>query len=96
VLNEWWGASPSASAATNTPPIQAALRAAFGERGELPHQRLGQLDLTTASGGFSVVTNINDEIKAYHVVGFEGRASENSIPDSGRRLPTSESLMATA
>lgn len=67
VYPEWWGASPSASAATNTPLIQAAQRAAFGNGNR-----------TNASGlwvynrilRFSGIYDINDEIKCWSMIGF--------------------------
>ena len=42
VYPEWFGASPSSSAATNTPAIQAAIYAAFGAPGEARTNPSGQ------------------------------------------------------
>jgi len=66
VYPEWWGASPAASAGTNTPAIQAAILGAFGS------------NRTNASGlakynrilRFSGMYKINGELKCYHMIGF--------------------------
>ena len=66
VYPEWWGASPSASAATNTPALQAAIYGAFGKNrtnasGLAKYNREFHL-----SGRYA----INDELKTYHMIGF--------------------------
>src|SRR6202453_4202610 len=66
VYPEWWGASPDATAGTNTPAIQAAILGAFGS------------NRTNASGlakynrvlRFSGIYKINGELKCYHMIGF--------------------------
>lgn len=66
VYPEWWGALPSASAATNTPAIQSAIYGAFGQ------------NRTNGSGlskynrplFFSGLYQINAELKCYNIGGF--------------------------
>ena len=60
VYPEWWGASPSASAATNTPAIQAAIAGAFNNGGAAYNKTL---DLGRG------IYNINAETKWYDVRG---------------------------
>lgn len=76
VYPEWWGASPSASAAVNTPALQAAIIGAYGNT------------RTNGSGNwiynrilkFSGMYDINDELNVYHMIGFrwEGQNKFNS------------------
>ena len=59
VYPEWWGASPNANAAVNTPALQAAINASIG-----PDRRYQHLLK------FSGTYEIDDELKCYHMVGF--------------------------
>ncbi len=63
---EWWGASPGASAAINTPALQAAEYAAFGTNrtngsGLAKYNRELQL---------CGMYDLSDELHFYHVIGF--------------------------
>ena len=69
VYPEWWGASPSASSATNTPALQAAIHGAFGTN-------------RTNASGFSIYNKplilsgnyqINAELQFYDVLNFKVR-----------------------
>lgn len=66
VYPEWWGASPSASAAINTPAIQAAIRGAYGTARVNGSGLQGYNRILHFSGLY----NINDELKCYHMIGF--------------------------
>ncbi|MHB9132643.1 MAG: hypothetical protein ACYDBB_16360 [Armatimonadota bacterium] len=76
VYPEWWGASPKAQPAINTPALQAAIYGAYGK------------NRTNGSEGtkynrilkFSGIYNIDDELKCYHMIGFrwEGQNRMNS------------------
>lgn len=71
VYPEWWGASPNATAAVNTPAIQASIWAAYG--GGLTQRRtnaslLSQYNRPLRIGG---KYSINDELKMYSVLGFQ-------------------------
>lgn len=67
VYPEWWGASPTASAATNTAALQAAEHGAFG------FQRTNASGLTKWNRGLYLSQNysINDELQFYSVNGFK-------------------------
>jgi len=76
VYPEWWGASPAAKAATNTPALQAAIIGAYGTQRKngsvgMQYNRLLK---------FSGIYNIDDELKVYHMIGFrwEGQNKLNS------------------
>src|SRR5262249_11330546 len=67
IYPEWWGASPSATAAVNTHALQAAEYGAFGQNrtnGSGLNQWNKQLSLCG-------IYQINGEIQLYHVVGFD-------------------------
>jgi hypothetical protein len=67
IYPEWWGASPAATASTNTLALQAAEYAAFGKNrtnGSGLNQWNKQLSLC---GTYQ----INGEIQFYHVIGFD-------------------------
>lgn len=76
VYPEWWGASPKANPAVNTPAVQAAIYGAYGT------------NRTNGSEGtkynrvlkFSGLYAIDDELKCYHMIGFrwEGQNKMNS------------------
>jgi hypothetical protein len=66
VYPEWWGASPSAGAATNTLALQAAIHGAFGTK-RTNGSGLGKYNKTLV---FSGIYDINDELRMYDVIGF--------------------------
>jgi hypothetical protein len=66
IYPEWWGASPVASAATNTPALQAAEYAAFGTNRSSP-SGLSKYNRELQLCG---MYDLNDELKFYHVIGF--------------------------
>lgn len=76
VYPEWWGASPAASAATNTPALQAAIIGAYGNTRTNP----SGLWVSNRTLRFSGMYQINDELKVYHMIGFrwEGQTKFNS------------------
>lgn len=76
VYPEWWGASPTASAATNTPALQAAIIGAYGSNRTNPSGLWVYNRILKFSGFY----NINDELQCYHLVGFrwEGHNKFNS------------------
>ena len=67
VRPEWWGASPTASAAVNTPALQAAVHGAFGT-GRTNGSGLSGWNKTLVLGGNY---NINGELQFYDVVNFK-------------------------
>ena len=73
---EWWGASPTAKASTNTPALQAAIYGAHGTN------RINGAEGTKYNRvlKFSGIYEIDDELKCYHVIGFrwEGQNKLNS------------------
>ncbi|MGA7792973.1 MAG: hypothetical protein WCA19_08035 [Candidatus Acidiferrales bacterium] len=66
IYPEWWGASPGASATTNTPALQAAEYAAFGTNRSSP-SGLSKYNRELQLCG---MYDLNDELKFYHVIGF--------------------------
>lgn len=85
---EWFGASPSASAATNTPALQAAIIGAFGN------------NRTNASGlwvynrelHFSGNYQINNELQCYHMIGFKW-AGENKFNSGITQTATNKRII---
>jgi hypothetical protein len=75
VYPEWWGASPSATAATNTPALQAAIYGAFGNNRTNTSRFAKYNREFHLSGRY----DINDELRTYHMIGFlwtgQGRLS---------------------
>jgi hypothetical protein len=69
VYPEWWGASPSATAAVNTSALQAAEYGAFGTN-RVDGSGLNQWNKRLSLCG---MYNISGEIQFYHVLGFEIR-----------------------
>ena len=76
VYPEWWGASPTAKAAKNTPALQAAIIGAYGSKrvngsAETKFNRLLK---------FSGIYDIDNELKVYHMIGFrwEGQNKLNT------------------
>lgn len=71
VYPEWWGAGTNATAAVNTPAIQAAFWAAFG--GGLTQARTNASLLSVYNRPLRIggLYSINDEIKMYDVLGFK-------------------------
>jgi hypothetical protein len=66
IYPEWWGASPGASAATNTPALQAAEHAAFGTN----RSSTSGLSKYNRELQLCGMYDLNDELKFYHVIGF--------------------------
>jgi hypothetical protein len=66
VYPEWWGASPGASAATNTPALQAAEYAAFGTN-RTNGSGLPKYNRELRLCG---TYDISGELRFYHVIGF--------------------------
>jgi hypothetical protein len=66
VYPEWWGASPGAAAATNTPGLQAAEYAAFGTN-RTSGSGLAKYNRELQLCG---MYDINDELRFHHVIGF--------------------------
>lgn len=71
VFPEWWGAKPSATAAVNTPAIQAAINGAYGTN------RVNGTSLNNYNRElhFSGIYNVNAALKAYHMNGFKWTCS---------------------
>jgi hypothetical protein len=69
VQPEWWGASPGASAAVNTPALQAAVHGAFGTRRTNSSGLSGWNKTLVLNGNY----NINGELQFYDVVNFKVR-----------------------
>lgn len=65
---EWWGASPAATAAVNTPAIQAAVHGAFGTN----RSNASGLAKWNKTLEFDGQYTINDDIQWYHVIGSAG------------------------
>lgn len=85
---EWWGASPAASAAVNTPALQAAIRGAFGSNrtnssGEWLYNRVLK---------FSGRYDIDDELECYHMVGFCWE-SQNKFNSGIRQTATNKRII---
>jgi hypothetical protein len=74
VYPEWWGASPSASGATNAPAIQAAIVGSFGNGGTAYNKTL---DLGRG------IYNINAETQWYNVTGNEASRFEVDCGSAG-------------
>jgi hypothetical protein len=71
VRPEWWGASSTASATTNTQALQAAVYGAFG-CGPTPCRINGsQLNQFNRPLYLTSQYTINDELKFYHVINFK-------------------------
>lgn len=71
VYPEWWGASGNATAAVNTPALQAAIWAAYG--GGLTQARTNASGLSIYNRPLRVgaLYQINDELKMYDTIGFK-------------------------
>jgi hypothetical protein len=69
VYPEWWGASPSASAATNTPALQAAVNGAFGTK----RTNASGLSVYNKPLVLSGMYSINAELQFYDVLNFKVR-----------------------
>jgi len=93
VYPEWWGASPTATAAINTPAIQAAENGAFG---------CGNVACRTNVSGLSVYNKtldlrrghyqINAELQFYHVIGLAGSRFQVDCGNSGGFIQTAPGL----
>jgi len=93
VYPEWWGASPTATAAINTPAIQAAENGAFG---------CGNVACRTNVSGLSVYNktldlrrghyHINAELQFYHVIGLAGSRFQVDCGNSGGFIQTAPGL----
>lgn len=70
VCPEWWGAGTNATAAVNTPAIQAAFWAAFGGGLTQPRTNASLLSVYNRPLRIGGLYSINDEIKMYDVLGF--------------------------
>jgi hypothetical protein len=89
VYPEWWGASPGASAPTNSPALQAAEYAAFGT------------DRTSASGlpkynrelQLCGMYDLNDELKFYHVIGFRITGCGGTFSSGLRQTATNKRIL---
>ncbi len=66
VYPEWWGASPAASAAVNTPALQAAIYGAYGTNRINGSEGMRYNRILKFSGLYA----IDDELKCYHMIGF--------------------------
>src|SRR6266403_4612584 len=79
VMPEWWGASPNATAAINTPALQAAIYAAYGCGPNFCRTNASGASIYNRELHLSGPYNINDELIWQHVNGFivtgEGRLS---------------------
>ena len=89
VYPEWWGASPGASAATNTPALQAAEYAAFGTNrtngsGLAKYNRELQL---------CGMYDINDELQFYHVIGFRITGCGGKFSSGLRQTATNKRIL---
>lgn len=71
VYPEWWGASSNATAAINTPAIQASIWAAFGGGLTQPRTNSSGLSLYNRPLRLGSQYQINDELKFYNVNGFK-------------------------
>jgi hypothetical protein len=83
VFPEWWGASPTAAAAVNTPALQAAEYGAFGTN-RANGSGLNQWNKRLSLCG---IYNVSGEIQFYHVIGFELRGCgklSSGIVQNGR------------
>ena len=63
---EWWGASPTAPAAANTPALQAAIYGAYGKDRKNGSEGMKYNRVLRFSGAYA----IDDELKCYHMNGF--------------------------
>jgi hypothetical protein len=82
IYPEWWGANAGdASGATNTPAIQAAIIGAYGTNrtSSTPYPKYNR------TLHFSLLYNINAELRAYHMIGFRWEG-ENRFGSGLRQL----------
>ncbi len=66
VYPEWWGASPAAQPAVNTPALQAAIYGAYGTNRKNGSEGMKYNRVLK----FSSIYAIDDELKCYHMNGF--------------------------
>jgi hypothetical protein len=89
VYPEWWGASPGASAATNTPALQAAEYAAFGSN------RTNSSGLAKYNRELKLcgMYDINYELKFYHVIGFRITGCGGKFSSGLRQTATNKRIL---
>lgn len=73
IYPEWWGASPSASAATNTPALQAAITSISNRVNGTANVKYNRV--LWFSGNYQ----INDELRVYHMNGFRWEGQNKFI-----------------
>lgn len=71
VYPEWWGASGNATAAVNTPALQAAIWAAYGGGLTQARTNASGLSLYNRPLRIGALYSINDELKMYDTLGFK-------------------------
>jgi len=89
---EWWGASPGASAAVNTPAIQSSEYAAFGCGPTTCRINGSGLNLYNKQWNLNGQYSINAEIQFYHVIGNSGAGWTVDCKNNGGLNQTATNL----
>jgi hypothetical protein len=74
VFPEWWGAAPVATAAVNTPALQAAINGAYGTN----RVNGSTLNNYNRELHFSGLYNVNGTLNVYHMNGFKWTCSQRA------------------
>lgn len=89
---EWWGASPGATAAVNTPAIQSSEYAAFGCGPTTCRINGSGLNLYNKQWNLNGQYSINAEIQFYHVIGNSGARWAVNCKNNGGLTQTTTNL----